>query len=95
MGMLKLSTINLDAGASIAEQRSRHDFYDSGFAGAGRSQKQQISHGASRRIEASQERLVDLHHVFYGLILTDNFPVQGIRKFSRVFAMTRGIQRGG
>ena len=93
--MLKLSTVNLDASAHISEQGLRHDFHDAGLAGARWSQKQQISYGPPRRVESSEESLVDPNDVFDSLILTDNFAVQGIRKFSRVFAVTCRVQSGG
>ena len=94
VGVLKLSAIDLDAGAGIAEQSFGHGLDHPRFARAGRPQKQQVAYRTSRRIQSGQKHLVDLGHFFDGLVLTDDLAAKGVVKLPGIVAAAGRIEHG-
>jgi hypothetical protein len=70
--VLELRAIDLDAGASVAEERFRQSFDNPRLSGAGGTKKQQVSNRSARGIQSRQEHLVNFDHLFDGRVLTDN-----------------------
>src|SRR5262249_5398847 len=88
MRVLKLRTVDLDAGARIAKQRLRHRLHYAGLARTCRSEEQQIGHRTSLRIQSRQKRLVDLGYLFDGLVLANDVAMQSIRKLGCICVAT-------
>ena len=90
--VLELGAVDLDAGASVAEQGFRHGFDDAGLAGAGGPQKQEVADRTAGRIQAGQEHLVDLDHLFNGLLLADDFAAKGVFKLPGIIAAAGWVE---
>src|SRR5579862_1144450 len=89
--VLKFSTVNLDTGAGIAEQRFSHGFDDPGFSRTGRPEKQKVSNRTARRIQSRQKHLVNLDHFLDGLVLTDDSAAKGAFKLSGIIGAARRV----
>src|SRR6476661_9042257 len=86
MGVLELGAIDLDTRPRVPKQRLRHRLDYTRLPRPGRSQEQQVPHGASWRVQACQEHLIDLYHLLDRLILPHNSPPQGSFKLSSIVA---------
>jgi len=92
MGVLELGAINLDYGARIAKQNFRRGFDDTGLARTGRSEKQQITHGPTGRVQAGTEHLIKIHDSLHRLVLPHNLSTQSPLKIPRFNASKRRIK---
>ncbi len=90
--VLELRAVNLDASMGVTEKRLGHGFHHTRLAGAGRPQKQKISHRPTRRIQPGEKHLIDLGDLFHGRILADDLPPQSGLEIQCFAAATRGIQ---
>src|SRR5262249_61187133 len=76
VAVLKLAAIDLEDGPRVAEQSFRHGFDNARLTRTGRSQEQEIAHGAAWGIQPRQEHLVYFDDFLDGLILAYDFPPQ-------------------
>src|SRR5271167_2272446 len=83
MRVLKFRAIHFDQRSAIAEQNLRSGLDNARLAGAGRSQKQQVSDGTTWRMKPSTKHLIQLDKRFDGFVLPDDFLPQRIFKMSR------------
>src|SRR5437868_1992752 len=88
MRVLKLGAIHLDAGAGVAKQRLSHRFDNSRLTGARRPEKQEIANRAPGSVEAGEEHLVDLDHLFDGGILANDFSAKRAIKLAGIATAT-------
>src|SRR5579872_666961 len=95
MRVLKLRAIDLDAGPRVAEQGLGHGLDHARLARSGRPQKQQIPHRTPRRIQSSQEHLINLYDLLNCLILSHDPAAKGCIKFSSVVAATIWVEHCG
>ena len=84
--VLELGAINLDAGASVAEQSLGHRFHNPRLARTRGSKKQQIAHRASWRIQSRQKHLVDLHNLLNSRLLPHDFAGKRSLKLTGILA---------
>ncbi len=92
MAVLKLGTINLDHRAGIAHQTLRDRFHGARFAGTGRSQKKEVSDGASGRRHSRDESLVYIDDLPNGGILADDLLTQLLLERLSIRPQLCGIQ---
>src|SRR5437867_1700301 len=83
MRMLKLTAVNLDYRAQIAKQNLRSGFHDARLSGSGGTEEQKTRYGPPRRVQASAEDLVQVHHGLHGFLLPDNLRAQRCVEFHR------------
>src|SRR5258708_806636 len=93
--VLNFRAIDCAAGRRISEECFGHCFHDASLARTGRSQKQQVTHGAPRRIQPSQKHLVDFRYFFDRLILADDLTPQVAVEVARIVAATSRVEDGG
>src|SRR5216683_1811991 len=86
VGVLKLRTIHLDNRAWVAEQYFGRGFHNAGFAGTGRTEKQQITNRPPRRVQPRAEHLIQVHQRLYALFLADDLRCERRLKFQSVRA---------
>src|ERR1700690_99141 len=87
----ELGAVNLDAGAGVAEKRFGQGFDYAGLAGAGGSEKEQVSDRAIGSVQAGEEHLINLDDFFYGGILADDFTAESSFEVAGIAAATAGV----
>src|SRR5450755_4249 len=92
MGVLKLRAIHLDQRARVPKQDLRRRLHNARLTRTGRTQEQQVSHRAPRRVQAGAEHLVQIHQCLYALFLPHNLRAQRCLEFQRICAALIGIQ---
>src|SRR5580700_6376727 len=83
MGVLKLRAVDLDYRAGIPEQNFGGGFDDAGLPRPGGTQKEQIAHWASRRVQTGTENLVEVDHGLKCFVLPDDLAVESCFKIAR------------
>src|SRR5260370_32248564 len=92
VGVLKLRTIHLDNRAWVAEQYFGRGFHNAGFAGTGRTKKQQITNWPPRRVQPRAEHLIQVHQRLYALFLADDLRAKRSLKVAGFVAANGWIQ---
>src|SRR5215467_9479948 len=95
VGMLELGAIDLDASAAVSKQSFGHGLDHTRLARSGGPEKQQVSHGTSRRIQSRQEHLIDLHYLFDCLVLSHDPATKGAFEFSGIVASAVRVEYCG
>src|ERR1700722_17491283 len=72
VAVLKLCAVDLDHRARVLEQRLGGRFDNTGLAGSGWSQKQEVPDRAARRIHSGEMHLVNVDDLLDRLILSDD-----------------------
>src|SRR6266481_5350260 len=83
MRVLKFRAVHLDYRSALSEQNLCRRFHNARLARTGRSQKQQISHRAARRVQSGAEDLIEVHQRLHPFFLADDPPPQRILKIAR------------
>src|SRR5690348_2284051 len=86
VGVLELGTIDLDAGASVSEERFRESFHDARLARTGWPKKKQIADWASGGIQSSEKHLVNLDYLLNRGVLADDLAAKSAFKVAGVSA---------
>jgi len=69
MAVLKLSAINLDHCAGVANQAFSNGFHQASFTGAGRTEEEEIADGAAGAIHSREVRLIGIYDLIDRLVL--------------------------
>src|SRR5579859_118580 len=84
--VLEFGAVDLDDGAGAAKKNFSGGFDNTGLAGAGRPEEEQVADGTAGRIKSSGEDLEQLDERLNTVVLADNLRAQGILKFNGVRA---------